>query len=90
VTLAKPPKIAVARILGDGKRQRTPSTGLVSHYRFEDRFGRRGKGNGKGKVEGLVKNSRANFLTPIPHAASFEALTVHCSKYGRPSALLLI
>src|ERR1700730_18352549 len=68
-------KIAVARILGDGKRPRTCAfTELVSHYLFEDRFGRAGKGNDKGKVEGLVKYSRANFLTPIPHAASFEAL----------------
>ena len=48
-------KIAVARILGDGKRQRTSVfTELQSHYLFEDRFGRPGKGNDKGKVEGLV------------------------------------
>jgi transposase len=68
-------KIAVARILGDGKRLRTRAfTELVSHYLFQDRFGRPGKGNDKGKVEGLVKYSRANFLTPVPHAASFEAL----------------
>jgi transposase len=68
-------KIAVARILGDGKRLRTRAfTELVSHYLFQDRFGRPGKGNDKGKVEGLVKYSRANFLTPVPHAPSFEAL----------------
>jgi hypothetical protein len=68
-------KIAVARILGDGKRKRTQAfTELVSHYLFVDRFGRPGKGNDKGKVEALVKYSRANFLTPVPHAASFEAL----------------
>jgi transposase len=68
-------KIAVARILGDGKRQRTHAfTELVSHYLFEDRFGRPGKGNDKGKVEALVKYSRANFLTPVPHAPSFEAV----------------
>jgi hypothetical protein len=68
-------KIAVARILGDGKRQRTRAfTELVSHYLFQDRFGRPGKVNDKGKVETLVKYSRANFLTPVPHAASFEAL----------------
>ena len=68
-------KIAVARILGDGKRQRTRAfTELVSHYLFQERFGRPGKGNDKGKVEALVKYSRANFLTPVPHAASFEAL----------------
>ena len=68
-------KIAVARILGDGKRQRTRAfTELVSHYLFQERFGRPGRGNDKGKVEALVKYSRANFLTPVPHAASFDAL----------------
>ena len=46
-------KLAVARILGDGRRQRTRAfTELQSHYLFEDRFGRPGKGNDKGKVEG--------------------------------------
>ena len=48
-------KIAVAKILGDGRRTRTKSFGeLQSHYLFEDRFGRPAKGNDKGKVEGLV------------------------------------
>jgi transposase len=66
-------KIAVPRILG--KRERTRAfTELVSHYLSEDRFGRPGKGNDKGKIEGLVKFSRANFLTPVPHAPSFDAL----------------
>ena len=38
-------KIAVARILGDGKRTRTRAfTELLSHYLFDDRFGRPGKG----------------------------------------------
>src|SRR6476660_6953253 len=68
-------KLAVARICGDGKRERTRAfSGLVSHYLFRDRFGRPGKGNDKGKVEGLVKNGRRGFLTPVPVAASFEAL----------------
>jgi transposase len=68
-------KIAVAKICGDGKRERTRAfTELVSHYLFKDRFGRPGKGNDKGKVEGLVKHSRSNFMTPIPVAASYEAL----------------
>ena len=41
-------RIAVARILGDGKRQRTRVFAeLQSHYLFEDRFGRPGKGNDK-------------------------------------------
>ena len=68
-------KIAVARICGDGKRERTRAfTELVSHYLFADRFGRPGKGNDKGKVEGLVKYSRSNFMVPIPEAASYDDL----------------
>ena len=68
-------KIAVARILGDGKRQRTRVFGeLQSHYLFLDRFGRPGKGNDKGKVEGLVGLIRRNYLVPMPRAASYEAL----------------
>ena len=71
-------KIAVARILGDGKRQRTRVfTELQSHYLFTDRFGRPGKGNDKGKVEGLVGYARRNFLVPVPRFESFEALNAH-------------
>ena len=71
-------KIAVARILGDGKRQRTRVFNeLQSHYLFTDRFGRPGKGNDKGKVEGLVGYSRRNFLVPVPVFADFEALNEH-------------
>ena len=48
-------KLAVVRILGDGRRKRTRAfTELQSHYLSEDRFGLPGKGNDKGKVEGLV------------------------------------
>ena len=57
---------------------------LQSHYLFEDRFGRPGKGNDKGKVEGLVGYTRRNFMTPLPVAHSFEALNARfrdaCSK----------
>src|ERR1700710_122676 len=68
-------KLAVARLLGDGARQRTRVfSELQSHYLFADRFGRPGKGNDKGKVEGLVGLARRNFLVPLPHAASFAAL----------------
>jgi len=67
--------LAVARILGDGTRQRTRVfSELQSHYLFEDRFGRPGKGNDKGKVEGLVGFVRRNYLVPVPHVESFEAL----------------
>jgi len=68
-------KLAVARILGDDKRQRTRVfSELQSHYLFADRFGRPGKGNDKGKVEGLVGYARRNFLVPIPRADSFDDL----------------
>src|ERR1022692_3012614 len=68
-------KIAVARILGDGKRQRTRVfSELQSHYLFLDRFGRPGKGNDKGKVEGLVGLIRRNYLVPMPRAANHEEL----------------
>ena len=71
-------RLAVARILGDGRRRRTRVfTELQSHYLFEDRFGRPGKGNDKGKVEGMVGYTRRNFLVPIPSFDSFEALNAH-------------
>ena len=34
------------------------------------------KGNDKGKVEGLVKHARMNFMVPVPEAASFDELNV--------------
>ena len=71
-------KLAVAKILGDGRRQRTRAfTELQSHYLFEDRFGRPGKGNDKGKVEGLVGYMRRNFLVPAPSFESFDALNAY-------------
>ena len=61
--------LAVARILGDGVRQRTRVfSELQSHYVFADRFGRPGKGNDKGKVEGLIGWVRRNLLVPVPRA----------------------
>ena len=68
-------KLAVARILGNGVRQRTRIFGeLQSHYLFADRFGRPGKGNDKGKVEGLIGWIRRNLFVPVPRAASLAAL----------------
>jgi len=67
--------ITVARILGDGTRKRTKSfSELQSHYLFEDRFGRPGKGNDKGNVEGVIGFARRNFLVPMPRFDSFEDL----------------
>ena len=67
-------RLAVAKILGDGRRQRTRVfSELVSHYRF----GGPGKGNDKGKVEGLVGYARRNFLVPVPSFPSFDALNIY-------------
>ena len=72
------PSWAVAKILGHGRRKRTRAfTELQSHYLFEDRFGRPGKGNDKGNVEGMVGYARRNFLVPIPAVESFQALNAH-------------
>ena len=74
-------KLAVARIMGDGRRKRTRAfTELQSHYLFDDRFGRPGKGNDKGKVEGMVGYMRRNFLVPVPSFESFEALNAHLER----------
>ena len=71
-------RLAVAKILGDGRRQRTPAfTELQSHYLFEDWFGRPSKGNDKGMMEGMVGYARRNFLVPLPRAESFAALHGH-------------
>ena len=70
--------LAVARILGDGRRQRTRVfSELQSHYLFDDRFGRPGKGNDKGKVGSLVGYARRNFLVPIPSFENFEGLNAY-------------
>ena len=77
--------LAVAKILGDGRRRRTRVfSELVSHYLFEDRFSRPGKGNDKGKVEGLVGYARRNFLVPVPSFESFDALNAYLAeRWGR-------
>jgi len=77
-------KLAVAKILGDGTRQRTRVfSELQSHYLFADRFGRPGKGNDKGKVEGLVGYARRNFFVPIPRFHSWDELNAHLERKCR-------
>lgn len=79
----------VARILPDGTRQRTRSfSGLQSHYLFEDRYGRPGKGNDKGKVEGLVGFVRRNFMSPPPRFESWDAFNVRVGGTGVSLTLL--
>ena len=77
-------KLAVARILGDGKRKRTRAfEELVSHYLFTDRFGRPGRGNDKGKVEGMVGYARRDFLVPIPRYDTFDDLNADLERKCR-------
>ena len=68
----------VARILPDGTRKRATlfepgsRAGFLSHYLIRDRYGRPGKGNDKGAVEGLVGWARRTFMVPLPRFASWE------------------
>jgi transposase len=71
-------KLAVARILGDGTRKKTQAfSELQSHYLFAEKFGRPGKGNDKGKVEGLVGYARRNFMVPVPRFATWDEFNAH-------------
>ena len=76
--------LAVAAILGDGRRKPTRAfEELQSHYLFAPRFGRPGKGNDKGKVENLVGFARRNFLVPVPRFDSFDDLNSHLEQQCR-------
>lgn len=64
----------VAKIMPDGTRKRTQRfSAMMSHYVIDDRYGRPGKGNDKGKVEGLVGYARRNFMVPTPRFADWDA-----------------
>ena len=63
----------VARILPDGTRKRARLfSGFLSHYLIRDRYGRLGKGNDKGSVEGLVGYARRNFMVPVPSFPTWD------------------
>ena len=67
----------VAKILPDGTRKRASLfSGFLSHYLIRDRYGRPGKGNDKGSVEGLVGYSRRNFMVPMPEFANWDAFNL--------------
>ena len=71
-------RIAVKEIAGGGERRPTEAfSALQSQYLFAAKFGRPGKGNDKGNVEGLVGYARRNFLVPVPRVASWEELNAH-------------
>ena len=67
-------KLAVARILGDGRPQAHPGVSPSCSPTTCSRTGSvvPGKGNDKGKVEGMVGYVRRNFLVPIPSFESFR------------------
>ena len=58
-------------------------SGLQSHYLFEDRYGRPGKGNDKGNVEGIVGFARRNFMVPVPRFDSWDAFNAHLEEQCR-------
>ncbi len=64
----------VSKIHADGTRIRSVLfSALQSHYLFRDRYGRPGKGNDKGNVEGMVGYVRRNHMVPIPRFPSWDA-----------------
>ena len=78
-------KIAVSRIVD--RRGHTPTSEflrLQSHYLFAHHFCLVRRANEKGHVESLLGFARRNFLVPIPHVESLEALNqellVHCQE----------
>ena len=74
----------VARILPDGTRHRTQRfSALLSHYVIRDRYGRPGKGNDKGAVEGVVGYARRNFMVPIPSFPDWDAFNAHLEEQCR-------
>ena len=74
----------VSRILPDGTRKRAQLfSGFLSHYLIRDRYGRPGKGNDKGSVEGLIGYARRNFMVPIPRFATWEAFNAFLEEQCR-------
>ncbi len=74
----------VAQILPDGTRKRARLfSGFLSHYLLRDRYGRPGKGNDKGSVEGLVGYARRNFMVPVPRFPSWEAFNASLEEQCR-------
>jgi transposase len=71
-------KIAVKKILKDGKRMQTDAfIALRSHYLFKEGFANVARGNEKGGVENLVGFVRRNFMVPLPDFESFDDLNAH-------------
>ena len=52
-------------------------------YLFEDRYGRPGKGNDKGNVEGVVGYARRNFMVPRPRFAIWDTFNAQLEEQCR-------
>lgn len=64
----------MAKIVGDERHLTREFLRLESHFLFDHRFCRVGRGNEKGHVENHVGFCRRNLLVPIPSFESWEAL----------------
>ena len=62
----------------DQRNSEFPDIRLRNH-----RYGRPGKGNDKGNVEGVVGYARRNFMTPLPRFASWDAFNGHLEEQCR-------
>ena len=58
-----------------------------AHYLFEERFGRPGKGNDKGKVENLVKVARRSFFVPRPRFPSWGTVLTEFRLHATSASL---
>lgn len=66
---------AVQKVLqGKDRRLQEAYTRFQAYYTFTPRFCNPGQAHEKGGVEGLVGYARRNYMVPIPHAESMEAL----------------
>ena len=80
----RPAVASRVRILPDGTRKRAVLfSGFLSHYLIRDRYGRPGKGNDKGNVEGLVGYARRNFMVPIPQFPTWDAFNAFLEEQCR-------
>lgn len=77
-------KTAVLKILqGHRREEQQAFTAFRSHYLFESRFCTPGEAHEKGSVENLVGTARRNFFTPVPEAASWDALNAELARRCR-------
>ena len=73
---------AVRKVLKGRKREvQRAFAAFAAHYGFKAEFCGPGKGNEKGGVEGVVKYSRSEILTPIPEVDGREGVQTLCDEW---------